>query len=302
MAKILIIDDDVAVITLIKALLQHSGHEVFALTNPNDVPHFLEMHEVDAVLCDLIMPEMSGWEVYEFLRRQPATLELPVLFVSGTTDVAHKVRGIRSRYCDFINKPFEPPELLARLEKLINSTVTDQDLHGDFSTFSFEELTQSLEQNAKTGILDVVTDRAKGHLSFCKGAITEAVFDGFEGRGAFMAMVTLDRGYFWFRIQNVTTQSQALSVQSMIMESVYWRDELERLPFTAGLDQRIHWNAPDSDLPKELQSPRALEVVGYMRNNPGVQVRDLFEQKIMAPLELKFTLAHLLSAKLASTV
>lgn len=93
MARILIVDDDITIITLIRALLEQSGHEVFGITNPSDIEHFLERHEVDAVLCDLIMPDMSGWEVYEFLRRRPDTMELPVLFVSGTTDISQKVRA-----------------------------------------------------------------------------------------------------------------------------------------------------------------------------------------------------------------
>ncbi len=298
MARLLIIDDDIAVITLIKALLENSGHEVFALTNSSDVKQFLKNHQVDAVLCDLIMPDLSGWEVYEYLRSRYDTIELPVLFVSGTTNVANRVRGIRSRYCDFINKPFEPAELMARLEKLINSTATDQDLHGDFSTFSFEELAQSLEQNQKTGHLDVLTERSKGRLSFHKGAISEAQFDDFHGSDAFISLIGLDRGHFWFRISDVDASEPLLSVQSWIMKSVYWRDELERVPYTLSMDQKLFWRGLNQTLPKELDGLRALDVIETLVANGPVTVNQLFSDKIMAPLELKFVLSQLHAAGL----
>ncbi|MCB1043989.1 MAG: response regulator [Acidobacteria bacterium] len=297
MARILIVDDDITIITLIRALLEQSGHEVFGITNPSDIEHFLERHEVDAVLCDLIMPDMSGWEVYEFLRRRPDTMELPVLFVSGTTDISQKVRGIRSRFCDFINKPFQPPELLARLDKLLNATGIDQDLHGDFSTFSFEELTQSLEQNLKTGVLDVISGTGKGHVSFHKGCVIEADYDGYSGRDAFMALLSIERGYFWFRLVDVPASNESMNVQNLIMESVYWRDELERNPFTLGPNAEI--TATVTSIPKEICGQRTEILIKSLKQPKSVA--QLFDQRIMAPLELKFVLGHLQSMHLIQT-
>ncbi len=117
MAKLLVSDDEPQVLELVTLVLEAEGHDVIATSDPREVCALAQMG-VDAIVLDVNMP-VSGFEVLGELRRDPATAELPILFLSGLADGSHRARGLREGADDYMVKPFEPSELVIRIERLL---------------------------------------------------------------------------------------------------------------------------------------------------------------------------------------
>ena len=112
---ILIIDDDQSTLKMAAELLEDlyqvslasSGAIAMRLMQRGIVP--------DIILLDIDMPGMNGYEVLSMLKAQPATCHIPVIFLTGATDVESEVYGLKLGACDYIKKPFVQAILLARL-------------------------------------------------------------------------------------------------------------------------------------------------------------------------------------------
>lgn len=119
MAHFLVIDDDPTILLAVATLLRHAGYEVTATSNPEEAVELAAGRSLDAIVLDVKMPGLSGFDVLEALRSEPRTRAIPVLFLSSRAGGADRVRGLRQGASDYLAKPFEPEELLLRLQRLI---------------------------------------------------------------------------------------------------------------------------------------------------------------------------------------
>lgn len=119
MACILVVDDDVQIVELVRALFETAGHEVISSTDPGFAVPLLTHARIDAVVLDVVMPDKSGFDVLHALRSDPGTAPVPVLFLSALGGGADRLRGLREGADDYLAKPFEPEELLLRVERLL---------------------------------------------------------------------------------------------------------------------------------------------------------------------------------------
>lgn len=113
--KLLIVDDDLAMLTLLQVLLQPWGFQLQVLSEPQRFWQILEDFEPDLVLLDAKMPDLSGFDLCQVLRSAPRWQDLPVLFMSGYTDAATIQQVFASGADDYIRKPIVAPELVARV-------------------------------------------------------------------------------------------------------------------------------------------------------------------------------------------
>ena len=113
--SILIVDDNPQNLQVLGSLLQKEGHSISVAMNGPDAIAFLADHAVDLVLLDVMMPGMSGFEACEKLKANPHTKDIPVIFVSARIETQDIVRGFEAGGVDYVTKPFNPPELLARV-------------------------------------------------------------------------------------------------------------------------------------------------------------------------------------------
>ncbi|MEL6353145.1 MAG: response regulator [Cyanobacteria bacterium J06627_28] len=114
-ARLLIVDDEPSMLTLLQSLLQPWGFQLQLLGDPNSFWQTLESFEPDLVLLDVRMPEISGFELCQVLRNAPRWCELPVLFMSGYTDADTIQQVFAVGADDYIRKPIVAPELVARV-------------------------------------------------------------------------------------------------------------------------------------------------------------------------------------------
>lgn len=114
-SSILVAEDDVATRALLRATLERGGCHVREVEDGAAALSEIMRHPPDVALLDIGMPEMDGLEVTRALRQAPATALLPIILVTARGRLDDKVAGLEAGASDFITKPFEPAELLARV-------------------------------------------------------------------------------------------------------------------------------------------------------------------------------------------
>ncbi|TAN68159.1 MAG: response regulator [Methylobacter sp.] len=114
-AKILVVDDTPASLKLLSDILKAEGYKVRAAINGELALHSAIINPPKLVLLDICMPEMDGFEVCRRLKAQPETRDIPVIFVSAVADTNEKVQGFELGAVDFVTKPYQREELLARV-------------------------------------------------------------------------------------------------------------------------------------------------------------------------------------------
>ncbi len=118
MILVLVVDDDPDILVIVRGALEVEGHNVVTSSDPRRAVALAIEHDVDVIVLDVNMPEMSGFETLDTLREEPRTAGLPVLFLSALGDSEHRIRGLRRGAEDYLAKPFEPDELVLRVERL----------------------------------------------------------------------------------------------------------------------------------------------------------------------------------------
>ena len=113
---ILIVDDDPVVHKLLSAVLKQADYEVIDCFSGEEALKTAAENKPDLILLDIMMPEMDGFQVIETLKANEALAEIPVIFLSSRVDSADKVRTLEMGASDFIHKPFDRAELLARIQ------------------------------------------------------------------------------------------------------------------------------------------------------------------------------------------
>ncbi len=127
LAHLLVSDDDPQVLDLVTLVLEDAGHTVVATGDPRAVCTLAAKPEIDAIVLDVNMPK-SGFEILGELRDNPVTSTLPILFLSGLGGREHRARGLVEGADDYMVKPFEPAELVLRVERLLSFRPrTDQE-------------------------------------------------------------------------------------------------------------------------------------------------------------------------------
>lgn len=115
MNKILIVEDEVPISNLIKENLSDAGYLCFCAFDGMQAADMVECERYDLVLLDIMLPEIDGYELLEYIK----PLGIPVIFLTAKGDVLDKVKGLKSGAEDYITKPFEIVELLARVETVL---------------------------------------------------------------------------------------------------------------------------------------------------------------------------------------
>ncbi len=118
MAKLLVSDDDPQVLDLVTLVLEDAGHTVVATGDARAVCSLAIEPGIDAIILDVNMP-VSGFDILNELRADQATSNLPVLFLSGLGGREYRARGLVEGADDYMVKPFEPAELVLRVDRLL---------------------------------------------------------------------------------------------------------------------------------------------------------------------------------------
>ena len=111
MIKILVVEDERAISDLIRLNLTKAGYSCTALFDGKSAADILETHTFDLILLDIMLPEINGYELMEYIR----PMGIPVIFITAKSSLDDKMKGLTSGAEDYLVKPFEIVELLARI-------------------------------------------------------------------------------------------------------------------------------------------------------------------------------------------
>jgi DNA-binding response OmpR family regulator len=133
MSRVLVVDDDPHIRELVRVFLEREGLDVYEASDGREALMRLETTKADMVILDVMMPNMDGWELCRQLRQAG---DLPLLMITAKGETGEKVKGFQLGTDDYLVKPFEPAELVARVKALLkryriasSQTVQAGDLH-----------------------------------------------------------------------------------------------------------------------------------------------------------------------------
>lgn len=119
--SLLVIDDTPANLSLLTQLLSEKGYKVRAAPSGKFALKSIEKNPPDLILLDIMMPEMNGYEVCHELKANPVTRDIPVIFLSALDEALDKVKAFDVGGVDYITKPFQAVEVLARVENQLRA-------------------------------------------------------------------------------------------------------------------------------------------------------------------------------------
>jgi len=115
-ARVLVVDDDPRILSMMRRVLQLDGYEVELAADGDEALELMRTGGADAVILDLMLPGRDGFEVCRTIRQESA---VPILMLTARDEAVDKVAGLDSGADDYVVKPFNPDELLARLRALL---------------------------------------------------------------------------------------------------------------------------------------------------------------------------------------
>ena len=150
MIKALLIDDDLKLAELLENYLKKSDIKIDAISDPLETLHAIRKYNPEVIVLDVMMPKMDGFEVCQQIRKD---YSLPIIMLSARGEPNDKIRGLESGADDYLAKPFEPRELVARIMSLIRRIPTKT--KGKDSVFEIDDLHLEIKMNGS--ILDLTT-------------------------------------------------------------------------------------------------------------------------------------------------
>ena len=119
MSKILVVDDELNICELLKLYLENEGYTVFTANDGQAAVTAFQQKAPDLVLLDIMLPKMDGWQVCREIRK---TSSAPIIMLTAKGETDDKVAGLKGGADDYITKPFEMKEVLARIEAVLRRT------------------------------------------------------------------------------------------------------------------------------------------------------------------------------------
>ena len=234
--SILIIDDDTALRLGLAATLQRKGYTVITASDGQDGLEKIKSMSPDLILCDVMMPPPNGFELRKLLSSDPAFSGVPFIFVTARTGVEDRISGIDEGADDYITKPFEPQELVARIEAVFRRVGVEQArgreqmkniAASEMDKFK-QEILQNLHHELRTPLTNILMpletmlnhrfEDPEDQARFIRTALMNA--DRLESLTTdFILLTDLDHG-------NLNTIRQPVDVEARILASA--RRRLER--------------------------------------------------------------------------
>ncbi len=145
--SILMVDDNATNLQVLSQTLAGRGYRLLVAKNGENALTITAKTAPDLILLDIMMPGMDGFEVCRRLKSDPATIDIPVIFLSALGQTEDKVRGLKLGAVDYITKPFQPEEVIARVDTHLTLRCLQQQL--ETANAELRDLNENLEQKVR---------------------------------------------------------------------------------------------------------------------------------------------------------
>jgi DNA-binding response OmpR family regulator/Tfp pilus assembly protein PilZ len=204
MPRILVVEDELLLRQMMRDTLEPLPAGVIEAKDGEEALRLAAAEQPDLIICDVIMPGLTGYDVAVALKDDPRTAEIPLIFLSalGTSD--HKVRGLELGADDFLTKPVDPKELMARVKAILRratpllpeAPASSAVASGNLQAMSLATLARSLELERRNARLVLTREREVGAIVFVNGRISRAFQGARRGDAAVYHLLTWEEGSF----------------------------------------------------------------------------------------------------------
>lgn len=247
--KVLVVDDNRFVRDLVRDTFTEAGLEVRTAGNGREALEAVAEDRPDLIVTDAAMPEMDGWALCEAVKANPATRDIPLIFLAAQREIPDRLRGLRLGAHDYVCKPFSTEELLLRVQKILEHSgrVVPSEpssktmLAGHTSHMPPPDLIQLLAMNTKTGCLRLHGEE-HGRIHFREGKVVGAFTTRTHGLKAMIRMLGWTNVEFSFDAGDdpLLGGELAPATQRLLMDALVAIDDLERLrPHLPPEDRRL---------------------------------------------------------------
>ena len=122
MSRILVVDDDKQIVRLVRSYLEQAGYQVLTAYDGETALHAIRREQPDLVVLDLLLPDHDGWEITRRVRSEPSLAGLPIIMLTARVEDTDKIVGLELGADDYITKPFNPREVVARVRAVLRRT------------------------------------------------------------------------------------------------------------------------------------------------------------------------------------
>ena len=240
--KILIVDDDASTHEILGEYLGRSGYGVLQANDGAEGIAMARELRPDLILLDINMPAMDGFQVMEQLGKERDLQDMPVIFLTTLDRSNLKVKGLELGAEDYIVKPFDRAELLARIKAALRRSGRcrriEGTLDGDLEDISLPELLQTLALGRKTAHLAL--GEIDGDLFLENGVIVHIRQGGNTGAEALSRLLLVEKGSFAVRFHPLPEDipRHPLNVEATLMQAATQLDEVRRILSTCPSDDR----------------------------------------------------------------
>jgi len=119
MSRILVVDDDHEIVRLVKAYLEKAGHNVLTAYSGETALHTLRREHPDLLVLDLMLPDRDGWDLTRLIRADQSLAAIPIIMLTARVEDSDKIVGLEIGADDYVTKPFNPREVVARVRALL---------------------------------------------------------------------------------------------------------------------------------------------------------------------------------------
>lgn len=119
--RILVVDDDKEVVRLMRAYLEQAGYEVLVAYEGDTAVHILRRDKPDLALLDLMLPGKDGWEITRLMRSDTNLAQIPIIMLTARVEDTDKIVGLELGADDYVTKPYNPREVVARVRARLRS-------------------------------------------------------------------------------------------------------------------------------------------------------------------------------------
>ena len=146
MERVLIVEDDENIRQLLKLTLASFNYELVDFENGKDAYDYLQNNKVDLAILDLMLPGMNGYDILKFIRSKATLKDLPVIILSAKDKELDKIMGLDLGADDYLTKPFDMDELIARIVSLIRRYTRFNQTDGMTQQLEFDKRTVTIHE------------------------------------------------------------------------------------------------------------------------------------------------------------
>ena len=147
--RVLVVDDDKDITRLLQSYLAQAGYEVQCAFDGETALHSLHSDRPDLLLLDLMLPDRDGWNITRTLRADPRLADLPIIMITARIEDVDKILGLELGADDYVTKPFNPREVVARVNALLRRALRDLQT-SQSSMLEFGELRMDVDGHTVT--------------------------------------------------------------------------------------------------------------------------------------------------------